>query len=84
MLASVLPSREGGRRKSNYRNRRTSENKVILVWTLSSEEEEGEANNGKISMMAGTCHLAEPKKGHLIPETPSLLNNVFLSWVKLH
>ena len=34
-------------RNGNYRNRRTSENKVILVWTLSSEEEEGEANNGK-------------------------------------
>ena len=29
-----------------------SENKVILVWTLSSEEEEGEANNGKISAIS--------------------------------
>ena len=39
-------------RNGNYRNRRTSENKVILVWTLSSEEEEGEANNGKISAIS--------------------------------
>ena len=32
-------------RNGNYRNRRTSENRVILVWSLSSEEEEDDSQN---------------------------------------